>query len=296
MEFVKSILSQDALIVEKELERCTSEEYIGGGKLQDAMKYSVLGGGKRIRGVLALEFAKLFGGSINSALAPAASVEMVHAYSLIHDDLPCMDDDDMRRGKPSCHIAFGEATALLAGDTLLTYAMENGANAENVSDFAARKIVSTLAYLAGSMGMAGGQQIDLDCSSDTYEKLKKLHSMKTGALIKSAALMGYFSTLESASDVDEKIVSDISEYCECIGLAFQIKDDLLDLEGDAEVLGKAVGIDEKNGRVNALTFFTPDEAREECKRLSDTAKNIISEYENSEFLAALPEYLNSRNK
>jgi len=140
------------------------------------------------------------------------------------------------------------------------------------------------------------QAWDYSLQSGITEKLKKLHSMKTGALIKSAALMGYFSTLESASDVDEKIVSDISEYCECIGLAFQIKDDLLDLEGDAEVLGKAVGIDEKNGRVNALTFFTPDEAREECKRLSDTAKNIISEYENSEFLAALPEYLNSRNK
>ena len=296
MEFVKDLIAEDALIVEKELERCTSAEYIGSGKLQDAMKYSVLGGGTRIRGVLALEFAKLYSGSFECALAPAASVEMVHAYSLIHDDLPCMDDDDVRRGKPSCHIAFGEATALLAGDTLLTYAMENAANAKGVSDFAARKIVATLAYLAGSMGMAGGQQIDLDSDSDTYERLKKLHSMKTGALISSAALMGYYSTLESASDVDENIVSDITEYCECIGLAFQIKDDLLDLEGDTEVLGKAVGIDEKNGRVNALAFFTPDEARAECKRLSDTARAVISKYENSEFLAALPEYLNSRNK
>ncbi len=296
MEFVKNIIAGDALLVENELERCTSEEYIGSGKLQDAMKYSVLGGGKRIRGVLTLEFAKLFGGDVENALAPAASVEMVHAYSLIHDDLPCMDDDDIRRGKPSCHIAFGEATALLAGDTLLTYAMENGASAKNVSDFAARRIVATLAYLAGSMGMAGGQQIDLDCSSDTYEKLKKLHSMKTGALIKAAALMGYYSVLKSPCEIDNNIISDISEYCECIGLAFQIKDDLLDLEGDAKVLGKAVGIDEKNGRVNALTFFTPDEAREECKRLSDNARNVISKYEGSEFLAALPEYLNNRNK
>ncbi len=293
---VKDIIAVDAELVEKELDRCTKDSYIGTGKLQEAMRYSLLGGGKRIRGVLTLEFAKLFGGSVEYALGPAASVEMVHAYSLIHDDLPCMDDDDIRRGKPSCHVAYGEATALLAGDTLLTYSMENAAISESVSDFASRKTVATLANLAGSLGMAGGQQIDLDCSSDTYEKLKKLHSMKTGALIKAAALMGYISTLKSAEDLSEEVVSDISEYCECIGLAFQIKDDLLDLEGDAEVLGKAVGIDEKNGRVNALTFFTPDEAREECKRLSDKASGIISKYDNSEFLAALPEYLNSRNK
>lgn len=296
MEKIKDILNADAALVEKELVRCTSQDYIGSGVLQDAMKYSLLGGGKRIRGVLSVEFAKLFGGNDRTAASAAASVEMVHAYSLIHDDLPCMDDDDIRRGKPSCHVAFTEATALLAGDTLLTYAMENSARGEGLSDYAARLNVLTLAYLAGSLGMAGGQQIDLDGSAETYEMLKKLHSMKTGALIKAAALTGYYSTLSCESDLRADVVSDISEYCECIGLAFQIKDDLLDLEGDAETLGKAVGIDEKNGRVNALTFFTPEQARAECKMLSDRARDIISKYEGSEFLAALPEYLNSRNK
>lgn len=293
---IKDILIKDAALVENELVRCTSEEYIGKGVLQDAMKYSLLGGGKRIRGVLAIEFARLFGGTAEKAMPAAASVEMVHAYSLIHDDLPCMDDDDMRRGKPSCHVAFSEATALLAGDTLLTYSMENVANGKQLSDYGARMTVRELAYLAGSLGMAGGQQIDLDSNSDTYEKLKKLHSMKTAALIKAAALTGYYSTLESSKDLKNEVVSDISEYCECIGLAFQIKDDLLDLEGDAALLGKAVGIDEKNGRVNALAFFTPDEARIECVKLSERASQIISKYENSEFLANFPAYLNSRNK
>lgn len=293
---VKDILIKDAQFVEDELVRCTSEKYIGCGTLQDAMKYSLLGGGKRIRGVLALEFAKMFGGKAENALPAAASVEMVHAYSLIHDDLPCMDDDDIRRGKPSCHVAFSEATALLAGDTLLTYSMENIANGDGLSDYAARMTVRELAYLAGALGMAGGQQIDLDSDSDSYEKLKKLHSMKTAALIKAASLTGYYSTLEAEADLNKEVVSDISEYCECIGLAFQIKDDLLDLEGDASVLGKAVGIDEKNGRVNALSFFSPDEAKRECERLSDRASEIISKYDNSEFLAALPSYLNSRNK
>ncbi len=293
---IKEILVKDAQLVENELVRCTSEEYIGSGTLQDAMKYSLLGGGKRIRGVLALEFAKLFGGKKENALTAAASVEMVHAYSLIHDDLPCMDDDDMRRGKPSCHVAFSEATALLAGDTLLTYSMENAARGEGLTDYGARMTVRELAFLAGSLGMAGGQQIDLDSNAETYEELKKLHSMKTAALIKAAALTGYYSTLESEKDLKGEVVSDISEYCECIGLAFQIKDDLLDLEGDASVIGKAVGIDEKNGRVNALTFFTPEEAKAECEKLSQRASDIISKYENSEFLSEFPSYLNSRIK
>lgn len=294
LENVKIILRENAELVENELCRLTEAEYIGEGKLQDAMKYSLLGGGKRIRACLAIEFCKLFGGTAEKALPYAAAVEMIHAYSLIHDDLPCMDDDDIRRGKPSCHIAFGEATALLAGDTLLTYAMECAARGENVTDYAAREIVLSLAREAGALGMAGGQQIDLQGVSSTYDELKKLHSMKTAALIKTAATIGYLATVSDKTD--EKILADISKYSECIGLAFQIKDDLLDLEGDAETLGKAVGIDAKNGRVNALTFLFIDEAQAECERLSREASEIVAPYPNSEFLKAFPMYLNSRNK
>lgn len=294
MENVKSILLENASLVENELCRLTEPDFIGEGKLQDAMKYSLLDGGKRIRACLTIEFCKLFGGDAETALPYAAAIEMIHAYSLIHDDLPCMDNDDIRRGKPSCHIAFGEATALLAGDTLLTYAMECAARGENVSDYAAREIVLTLARASGALGMAGGQETDLEGASGTYEELKKLHSMKTGALIKAAATIGYLAAVKDKAD--EKILSDISKYSECIGLAFQIKDDLLDLEGDAETLGKAVGIDAKNGRVNALAFLFIDEAEAECERLSRKAAEIVSSYPNSEFLRAFPLYLNSRNK
>jgi len=205
-----------------------------------------------------------------------------------------MDDDDMRRGRPSCHAAFDEATALLAGDTLLTYAMECAASAENISDFGAMLAVRVLAHNAGALGMTGGQMIDLQNSADTYEELKKLHSMKTSALIKAASLAGYYATVDSS--VDDSVVEAISEYAECVGLAFQIKDDLLDLEGDAATLGKRVGIDEKNGRVNSLTFMTPAEARDECERLSKRAADVLVQYEGSDFLRALPAYLNSRNK
>ena len=294
MNDIKKLIGNDAELCEKELERLLDKEHIGEGELQRAMRYAVLGGGKRIRAFLVLEFCRLFSGDCDKALPFAAAIEMIHAYSLIHDDLPCMDDDDMRRGKPSCHIAFGEATALLAGDTLLTYAMEAVSSAKTVSESTLAKIVFCFARNAGSLGMAGGQQTDLEGNCDTYEKLEKLHSMKTGALIKAAATAGYLAACDG--EADEKVLEDISEYAECIGLAFQIKDDLLDLEGDAAVLGKKVGIDEKNGRVNALTFFTPEEARRECERLAKLAENAVKKYPDSEILAALPHYLNLRNK
>ncbi len=289
---VRAVIAKNAALAEEILTYYLSPEKIGEGALQDAMRYSTLGGGKRIRACLALEFAKLFSGSDATARPYAAAIEMIHAFSLIHDDLPCMDDDDLRRGKPSCHVAFGEATALLAGDTLLAYAIEVAAGAEGVADRAARLAVSALAYNSGSFGMAGGQETDLENSVDTLDKLKKLHSMKTSALIKAACLCGYYSTLKG--EPDKSALDAISEYAECVGLAFQIKDDLLDLEGDAATLGKRAGVDDKNGRINSLTFLTPDEARSECEALSERAANVLMQYNGSEFLRELPEFLNSR--
>lgn len=294
---IKSIVARDAKLTEERLDLLLSEKYLGGGPLAEAMRYSTLGGGKRIRAALTIEFCKLFGGTEESALQFAAAIEMVQAYSLIHDDLPCMDDDDMRRGKPSCHIAFGEATALLAGDSLLTYAFETVARADEfspVSDRAVKESVKHFAYNIGTLGMAGGQAVDLGGDSKTYEELKRLHSMKTAALIKASATLGYLATIDGAPD--ESILKNISDYCECIGLAFQIKDDLLDVEGDASVLGKRVGVDEKNDRVNALTFLSKEEARAECEQLSEAASNAISGYEGYEVLSELAFWLNKRNK
>lgn len=291
---IKSIVLKDAAAVEEKLSELLSEKYIGAGGLAEAMRYSTLGGGKRIRAALTIEFCKLFGGSEEQSLQFAAAIEMIQAYSLIHDDLPCMDDDDMRRGKPSCHIAFGEAPALLAGDTLLTYAFETVASAENVSDRAVREATRYLAFNIGALGMAGGQMVDLGDASASYEELKKLHSMKTAALIKASAALGYIATLEGGPD--SEIMKSISDYSECLGLAFQIKDDLLDVEGDAAVLGKGVSIDEKNGRVNALTFLTKDEARAECESLSRKAAEIVSAYKGGETLAELAMWLSGRNK
>ncbi|MBR6918356.1 MAG: polyprenyl synthetase family protein [Clostridia bacterium] len=291
---VKSVLSENAKIASETLEYFLSEDKIGSGKLQDAMRYSALNGGKRIRASLVIEFAKLFSKDPAASYPLAAAVEMIHAFSLIHDDLPCMDDDDMRRGKQSCHIAFGEATALLAGDTLLAYAMETILGAECLSDKASRIAALAFARNSGPLGMSGGQQTDLENSTDTFEKLKKLHSMKTSALIKASCLAGYFSA--SCEEYDEKTVSDISEYAECVGLAFQVKDDLLDLEGDAAILGKKVGVDEKNGRVSSLSFMTPDEARTLCDTLAKRAEEVISPYDTNGFVSALPAFLNGRNK
>lgn len=289
-----TILQSDAEFIEGVLNRYLSAGCIGSGKLSEAMRYSVLGGGKRIRAALVLEFCRLFSGAESYAEPFAAAIEMIHAYSLIHDDLPCMDDDDMRRGKPSCHVAFGEATALLAGDTLLTYAFEVASGAKCASEKASLLATSALAYNAGALGMAGGQEIDLENSADSLDRLKKLHSMKTSALIKAACLCGYYCTL--TSDPSPDVVEKISEYAECVGLAFQIKDDLLDLEGDAALLGKKVGVDEKNGRVNSLTFMTPDEARAECDRLAKRASELFRDINGSEFICYLPIMLNSRKK
>lgn len=289
---VGKIIAADAALVEEYLEKVTSRDVIGDGKLRDAMRYSLLGGGKRIRAVLVLETCRAFGRDPMEALDFAAALEMIQSYSLIHDDLPCMDDDDMRRGKPSCHKAFGEATALLAGDALLTCAFERAAS--HPCEKAAAIGCRTLARLAGPLGMAGGQQIDLEGSSADLTELKRLHSMKTAALIKAAALLGHIAATGGVTD--KGAVDAISEYCECIGLAFQIRDDLLDLIGDAAILGKKTGIDSENGRVNALSFMTPNEAETECARLSERAAEVIAPYDTEGFLRELPRYLDKRVK
>jgi len=269
------------------------EGYFEGtsGELAEAMQYSLLGGGKRIRAFLTISFAEMFGGTASAAMPFACALEMVHAYSLVHDDLPAMDNDDMRRGKPSCHKRYGESTALLAGDSLLTMAFDVCASNSEVSDKSVRLAVKTLATLAGHLGMCGGQEIDLAESVGSYEELKHLHSLKTGALIKAACMLGLFAATD---DPDENALAAISEYAECLGLAFQIHDDILDVTSDSETLGKPVGSDEKNDKKTALSYMTLEEAAIEEDNVTRRAVEVISEFPESDVPAQLAVWLMSR--
>lgn len=217
-------------------------------RLHDAMRYSVLGGGKRIRPMLTYATGELFGASREALDYPAAAVEIIHAYSLIHDDLPAMDDDDLRRGKPSCHIAFDEATAILAGDALQAEAFILLAKAANVgvSTEHCFKMMTLLGEASGSLGMAGGQSIDLNvegCVID-IETLETIHRLKTGKLIEASVLLGALC----AHDVSEVALEQLRAFGEWVGLAFQIQDDILDVSGCTEVLGKPAGSDLLNNK------------------------------------------------
>lgn len=229
----------------------------------DAMRYSVRNGGKRVRPMLVLEFCRVCGGKVENALPFACAVEMIHTYSLIHDDLPCMDDDDMRRGKPSCHKQFGEAYALLAGDGLLTLAFETLTRAENIESSDIVRAVKALSSLSGIRGMIGGQVIDLLSEDGKPDDalLRRIDRLKTGALIQASVRLGCIA----AGVTDETILRAADVYAESIGLAFQIVDDILDVTSSTEMLGKPVGSDEKNDKVTFVKLL----GLEKCKALAD---------------------------
>jgi len=211
--------------------------------LHQAMRYSVLGSGKRIRPVLVYATGEAFGVSLPSLDGPACAVEIIHAYSLIHDDLPAMDNDDLRRGRPTCHKAFNEATAILAGDALQALAFQILAHAPDIMIPAEQRIrmIEILAQASGSRGMAGGQAIDLDAVGKNLNiaELENMHIHKTGALIRASVELGALS----AADMDPVAFDSVSHYAKCIGLAFQIQDDILDVESNTETLGKPQGSD-----------------------------------------------------
>lgn len=236
------------------------------GKVCEAMAYSLLDGGKRIRGCLTLAMCELCGGEVQSALPLACAVEMVHAYSLIHDDLPCMDNDDLRRGKPSCHIKFGEGTALLAGDALLTHAFSAASDAYFNGTLPAETVlrcVNQLSRAAGVEGMIGGQVIDTAPEEVpmTPEQLEAMHGMKTGALIRSAAVLGCL-----AAGAPRDVVMQADLYAAKIGLAFQIVDDILDATEESEKLGKSTS-DADNNKTTYITLYGVEKAREMVRRL-----------------------------
>ena len=284
----KNLLKQKASEFSLYFEKAVFNSDPDYSRVGDAMLYSLGIGGKRIRPILMLEFYRLCGGKEEGICNFAVALEMIHTYSLIHDDLPCMDNDDFRRGKPSCHKAFDEATAVLAGDGLLTEAFNFAAKADIADKDAKLAAITVLAECAGVKGMIGGQIIDIQNEGKeiSREKLLKLYSMKTGALIVAAAKIGCI--LAGASDK----ISLAETYARNVGLAFQIVDDILDATGDEATLGKPLHSDEKNNKTTFLTFCGIDESKKTVTDLTLQAKYCIDKIgDNGEFLKEMADYL-----
>jgi len=244
--------------------------------IMEAMRYATLGGGKRLRPFLVIETARMLGGNLENAMVVGCALECLHVYSLIHDDLPCMDDDDLRRGKPTVHKAYDEAIAVLAGDGLLTFAFELLSNEAAHSDPAVRiRLVAELAKASGHSGMIGGQVVDITVAEGERDEtlITELQAMKTGALIDFAARAGGI-----LSGVDAQGLENLSRYARDMGLAFQIQDDVLDIEGDVELMGKAVGKDEDLGKATFVSILGLQGAKDRAHSLGVAAKGHLSSY------------------
>ncbi|NLK63894.1 MAG: polyprenyl synthetase family protein [Tissierellia bacterium] len=264
-------------------------------KIYEAMNYSLLSGGKRLRPVFFLGAYELFKDDIKEALPFACSMEMIHTYSLIHDDLPAMDNDDYRRGKLSNHKKFGEATAILAGDGLLNKAYEIGLEAAiKLRSINAIKALKTIADSSGTEGMIGGQVIDMDCEVkiSSIEELKHMYALKTGAIIKSSVTAGAI-----LAGANEEEIRTLGTYAQKIGLAFQIEDDILDITSTQEKLGKAIGSDAANNKITYLTFKSIDEAKKDIEKFTEEAIESLSIFgDRAIYLIELAKYLTRREK
>ena len=272
-----------------------SEEALDSGeaKVMEAMRYAALGGGKRLRPFLTVECAKLFGVNPEPAMLTAAAIEFVHTYSLVHDDLPAMDNDDFRRGKPSCHKQFDEATAILAGDALLTYAFEVMSTPRVHPDAAVRcELIRSLARAAGVRGMVGGQMMDMDAEHKELEadEVIRLQRLKTGEMFAVSCEAG--AVLGKAPDAMRKR---LHRYAHDMGLAFQITDDLLDEEGTREDTGKGVRKDREQGKATLISVLGIERAREQAQTLAEQAIRHLSAFDNrADTLRALAEFVVTR--
>lgn len=265
--------------------------------LHEAMRYSVLSDGKRIRPVLVYAAGEAFGVDIAELDGPACAVEIIHAYSLIHDDLPSMDNDDLRRGRPTCHKKYDEATAILAGDALQALSFHILAKDEKIKVNSEQRLsmINTLAVASGSRGMAGGQAIDLAAVGQSLNivELENMHIHKTGALIRASAELGAFS----AKNIDIDLFTRISEYAKCIGLAFQIKDDILDIESDTETLGKPQGSDMEQNKPTYPELLGLEGAKQAADELYNKAINCLDVFdERANTLRSVADYIVNRNK
>lgn len=288
----KNILDKDIALINhaiiEKLPVCTD----GQDSVVQAMKYSLENGGKRLRPIFCLEFAQCCGCDKETALDFACAVEYIHTYSLIHDDLPCMDNDDYRRGKPSCHKMFGEATALLAGDALLTHAFGLIAGAR-ISDDKKVAAVKVLSSKSGVPGMIGGQVIDLKYESEHpgISQLLFVHSLKTGALISSACMLGCI-----AGGANDEQIRAAGVFANNLGIAFQIKDDILDVVGDSAVLGKPVGSDASNSKTTYVTVNGIEKSQQDVEMYTAEAVLALSVFNNTEFIEMLATKLTDRVK
>ena len=274
--------------VERYLSGCFTQE-LPQRRLFEAMRYSLLAGGKRIRPVLLLEFCRVCGGAWESSVPFAAAVEMVHTYSLIHDDLPCMDNDDYRRGKLTNHKVFGESTAVLAGDALLTAAFETAANAE-AEPRVTVNVIRTLSRCAGELGMVGGQILDLAAEQGTPDAVQvhTLQDLKTGALIRAACCGGVAAAGGSPEQYEAA-----AQYATAVGLAFQIRDDMLDVLGDEKTLGKAVHADEAKGTF--VRLYGLERCAQMIAEENEKACAALAAFEDTAFLRELAGKLAVRN-
>ena len=288
---MKEYLEQKRLFVDNALESIMPPEETRPKRLIASMRYSLFAGGKRIRPILTLAACEAVDGSIESAVAAACAVELVHTYSLIHDDLPAMDDDDFRRGQPTCHREFDEGTAILAGDALLTMAFEILAQEAIAPELGSDKkvrMISELGRAAGWKGMVGGQQVDMDSEGTTPEQpvVEYIHTHKTGAMIRASILLGGI-----AGGADENSMKALSRYGESLGLAFQVVDDILDVTATTEEMGKDQGSDAQRGKVTYTALFGLDGARERAKELVDDAKAAVADIDTTKHLEGIADYV-----
>ncbi len=261
-------------------------------KLIDAMNYSLRAGGKRLRPALVYAFCEALGGEMETASAPACAIEMLHTFSLIHDDLPAMDNDDFRRGKPSCHKAFDEAMAILAGDALAVLPFEIIADTPHLTADQKVLIISVLANSVGRDGMIGGQVIDMEnekCDKVEEENLRNLYRCKTGQLIAVSCVMGAI-----CADAENETIRAAAEYGLRLGFAFQVIDDILDVTSTTEELGKPVGSDEKSNKKTYVSLFGMEKAKEAADRATSEALEWLDAIPNNEFLVELTEMLLKR--
>ena len=259
-------------------------------RLHEAMRYAVLNGGKRVRAILVIATGEALHAEAEHLEPPACAVEFIHAYSLVHDDMPSMDDDDLRRGVPTCHRAFGEATALLAGDALQSLAFETLAStpAQNAAD-----LVRVLSHAAGSRGMAGGQAVDLESVGRTLtlDELERMHLHKTGALIRASVRLGALS----AGARDPEILDRLDEYARCIGLAFQIRDDVLDIEGETATLGKRQGADLALDKPTYPAILGVEASKAHARTLHERASEQLAPFgDDADFLRGLSGFIVNR--
>lgn len=293
---LKSYLEHRVSRVDKALDAALPAEGTLPASLHKAMRYSIFAGGKRIRPILMIAACEAVGGDSERVMPAACAMEMIHTYSLIHDDLPAMDDDDFRRGRPTNHKVFGEATAILAGDALLTEAFILLSNPEANSGIAPeinRRVIHAIARCAGSLGMVGGQVVDMESEGNAidFPTLEYIHTHKTGALILASIQAGAL-----VGGADDAAFAALTRYGEAAGLAFQVADDILDVVGDQAQLGKDVGSDQARGKATYVALLGLEEARRRARDLRDLALSALEPLgERAEPLRSIANYIVDRS-